>query len=104
MSQSHNQSIFLRGDFSKVSSRFKQQFLLKGIGSRKFGTDILFLVLFESLEVSTPFLFYPFFKISSFFHVHRIFEYARFSGEFLLSHKTVNELCYVAGFVNNIVT
>jgi hypothetical protein len=38
---------------------------LKGIVSRKF--DILVLVSFESLEVSTPFLFYPFFKISRFF-------------------------------------
>jgi hypothetical protein len=25
-----------------------------------------------------------------------------FSSEFLLSHKTVNELCYVAGFGNSI--
>jgi hypothetical protein len=55
-----------------------------------------FLVSFESLEVSTPFLFDPFFKISSF--LHQIFEYMTFS------HNTVNELCYVAGFVNSIVT
>jgi hypothetical protein len=63
-----------------------------------------FFFVFESVEVSTPFLFYwyPFSKISSF--SCRIFEYATFSGEFLLSHKTVNELCYVAGFVNSIVT
>jgi hypothetical protein len=38
----------------------------KGIVSRKF--EILFLVSFESLEVLTPFLFYPFLKYRR-FHV-----------------------------------
>jgi hypothetical protein len=77
-------------------------YTLKGIVSQKF--HVLFLVSFESLEVSTPFLFYPFFTISSF--SFRIFEYTMFSGEILLSHNTVKELLYryVAGFVNSIVT
>jgi hypothetical protein len=35
---------------------------------------------------------------------YRIFEYTTFSGEILLSHNTVKELCYVAGFVDIIVT
>jgi hypothetical protein len=74
--------------------------ILKGIVSRKF--YILFLVSFRSLEVSTPFLFYPFLKTSSF--SYRIVEYTTFSGEILLSHNTVKELCYIAGFVNSIVT
>jgi hypothetical protein len=43
-------------------------------------------------------LFYFNFKISS------NFEYTTFSGEILLSHNTVNELCYVAQFVNRVVT
>jgi hypothetical protein len=71
------------------------QLNFKGIVSWKF--HILFLVSFESLEVSTPFLFIHFLKISSF--SRRIFEYTTFSGELLLSPKTVNELRYVARFV-----
>jgi hypothetical protein len=60
-----------------------------------------FLVSFESLEVSTPFLFYRFLKISLF--SYRIFEYTTFSGVFLSSHNAANELCYVGQFVNRIV-
>jgi hypothetical protein len=70
---------------------------IKGIVSRKF--YVRFLVSFARLEVSTPFLFL---KISSF--SQQIFEYSTFSGGVLLSHNTVNELCYVAQFVNSIVT
>jgi hypothetical protein len=51
--------------------------------------------------LNTPFLFYPFFKISSF--SYRIFEYKTFRGGFLLSHNAVNESCYVAQFVNSFV-
>jgi hypothetical protein len=75
----------------------------KGIVSQKFYILVLFLqYIFERLEVSTPLLFYPFFKISSF--LYKIFECTKFSGEILLSHNTVNEMCYVVGFVNSIVT
>jgi hypothetical protein len=48
--------VYLRNKTHLFSA--KTQF--KGIVSRKF--DILFLVSFKSLEVSTPFLFYPFLK------------------------------------------
>jgi hypothetical protein len=34
----------------------------------------------------------------------RIFVYKVFSGGVLLSHNTVNELCYVAQFVNSVMT
>jgi hypothetical protein len=65
-----------------------------------------FLVSFERLEVSAPFLFYSFLKISSF--SYRIFENTTFIGEFLLGHDTVNELLcyvtYVAQLVKSIVT
>jgi hypothetical protein len=95
-SQSHD-TVLLTLDF------FMKQYPkpLKGIVSRKF--DILFVGIIRQLgSFYTFFLFYPFFKIWSF--SCRIFEYSTFSGEYLLSHKTVNELCYVAGFVNRIVT
>jgi hypothetical protein len=34
----------------------------------------------------------------------RIFDHKMFSGGVLLSHNTVNELCYVEQFVNSIMT
>jgi hypothetical protein len=70
--------------------------LLKGIVSRKFDMPLDIQIF------STPFLFDPFLKISSF--SCRIFEYKTFRGRFLLSHKAVNEFCYVAQFVNSFVT
>jgi hypothetical protein len=57
-----------------------EKLLLKGIVSRKFGILFWLIRNLGSLE------------------------YLTFSGEFLLSHKTVNELCYIGGFVNSIVT
>jgi hypothetical protein len=33
-----------------------------------------------------------------------MFEYTMFSGEILINHNTFNDLCYVAGFFNSIVT
>jgi hypothetical protein len=59
------------------------------------------LVSFESLEVSTPFLS-VFKKIIVFILNFRIlYDVPR---KFVLSHKAFNELCYVAQFVNSIVT
>jgi hypothetical protein len=77
-----------------------QNHILTGIVSRKF--DILF-VSFGSLEVSTgtPFSILTVFK--NIIVLYRIFKYTTFSGAFLSSHNAVNELCYVAQFVNSIV-
>jgi ABC-type microcin C transport system permease subunit YejB len=73
---------------------------LKGIVSRKF--DMLFWCRWIDKHFLHLFLFYPFFKVSSF--ACKIFEYKTFRGRFLLSHSAVNESCYVAQFVNSFVT
>jgi hypothetical protein len=68
--------------------------------SRKF--EMLLLVLLGRNKFSTPFLLYPFLKISAL--SCRIFYYKMFSGGFLLNHNDVNEYCYVAQFINSVVT
>jgi hypothetical protein len=74
---------------------------LKGHSHENF--FILILVSFESFESFYTFFIYPFFLQKSSFS-YRILEYTTSSGDILLSHNTVNELCYVAGFVNSLVT
>jgi hypothetical protein len=61
---------------------------LQGIVSRKFA--MLLLVPWESKKCSTPFLFHPFFKISSF--SCQIFDYEMFQG--FLFIKSQNMLLY----------
>jgi hypothetical protein len=63
---------------------------------------MLLLMPLDRSKFSKPFLLYPFLKVSSL--SCRIFEYKMFSGGVLLGHNTVNELCYVAQFVNSFMT
>jgi hypothetical protein len=63
---------------------------------------MLSLVPLDRYEFSKPFLLYQFLKIPSL--LCRILDYKMFSGGFLVSHNSVNELCYIAQFVNSIVT
>jgi hypothetical protein len=60
---------------------------VKGIVSRKF--DMLLLVPLDRYKHSTPFLLYPFLKISTV--SSRIFDYKMFSGIFLLGRNSVND-------------
>jgi hypothetical protein len=54
----------------------------------------------QKLRSYQTFAIFFFFKQSSI--KHRLFEYATFRGEFLLSANTVNESGYVAEFVNRV--
>jgi hypothetical protein len=75
---------YLLSSAAIIQQILPEKIYFTGIVSRKFG-------IIRKLGSFSPFLFHPFFKISSF--SCRIFDYSTFSGEFSLRHKTVNEFC-----------